>query len=260
MEGASDVAARFDRIAAQYDETREQLMEEALDRVAAILHRDGVHSILEVGVGTGRIALPLQERHFDVTGLDLSPAMLSKAKAKGVARLVMAEADNPPFKSKEFDAVILVHVLQLLDAPTQTFQNLTKVAKKEVAVFLRKPAASCDGANEAREEFYRAFGATAKELGVALGDRYERWHGRYARQDDFLEKFPPDERITIQEKDYSESFRGYIAVMEPGNCSFTADVSEQEFERIIERIKLTTNLDQEFPYHRVDQMLIWHLG
>ena len=44
--------------------------------------------ILELGVGTGRVALPLAERGLDVTGLDASEAMIAKLQAKpGADRL-----------------------------------------------------------------------------------------------------------------------------------------------------------------------------
>jgi SAM-dependent methyltransferase len=37
---------------------------------------------LELGIGTGRVALPLQQRGVEVHGIDASPAMLSKLRAK----------------------------------------------------------------------------------------------------------------------------------------------------------------------------------
>lgn len=259
MESPSDVAARFDKISARYDETRQQLTKEALDQVAAILRKDGAKSILDAGVGTGRVAIPLQERGFDVTGLDLSAGMLSRAKAKGVAKLVMAEASTPPFRKKTFDAVIVAHTLQLLKDPARAFDSLAGVAKKEINVFLRKPAPRHDGANEAREEVYRAFRTAARELGVSLGARYGRWRERYAKQDEFLAEFPPDERITIQEADYSDSLREYLSAMNPCGCSYTAGISDEEFHRVVERVKLAIDLDRKVPYHRVDQMLIWRL-
>lgn len=39
-------------------------------------------SILELGCGTGRVAIPLAERDFHVTGVDIAPSMLSQAEVK----------------------------------------------------------------------------------------------------------------------------------------------------------------------------------
>ncbi|MEX2681601.1 MAG: class I SAM-dependent methyltransferase [Candidatus Sigynarchaeota archaeon] len=43
---------------------------------------DGVESILDIGGGTGAFSIPLAERGFDVTHLDISPEMLSRARKK----------------------------------------------------------------------------------------------------------------------------------------------------------------------------------
>lgn len=181
------------------------------------------------------------------------------AKAKGVSGLIRADATFPPFQKKTFDAVVLAHVLQLLENPARTFGALARVAKREIAVFLRKPTGRRGGAQEARLQFHLAFGAAAKELGVSLGGGYRSWRDRYAKQEGFLAKLPPDESITIQEADYSETMRDYLPVFEPGGF-FTEGISKREFQRIVERMKLNADFDRAIPYHRVDQMLIWHIG
>ena len=70
----------FDRAAAFYDATRalpdgvaEQVRDAVLDRVGA---RPGTR-FLEVGVGTGRIALPFVRAGHAYCGVDLSVAMLA---------------------------------------------------------------------------------------------------------------------------------------------------------------------------------------
>lgn len=44
--------------------------------------RDVGHRVLELGVGTGRVAIPLATAGLDVTGVDRSEPMLSLAKRK----------------------------------------------------------------------------------------------------------------------------------------------------------------------------------
>ena len=47
-------------------------------------------AVLELGVGTGRLALPIADRGLDVTGLDASSAMLDVLRAKpGAERLTL---------------------------------------------------------------------------------------------------------------------------------------------------------------------------
>ncbi|MDO8799765.1 bifunctional 2-polyprenyl-6-hydroxyphenol methylase/3-demethylubiquinol 3-O-methyltransferase UbiG [Phenylobacterium sp.] len=71
-------------------------------------------SILELGAGTGRVAIALAERGFHVTGLDLAPAMLAQANAKRAAcnpdvasRVRFVQGDMTSFALQErFDSVI----------------------------------------------------------------------------------------------------------------------------------------------------------
>jgi len=51
----------------------------AVERLAELA---GPGPILELGVGTGRLALPLAERDLEVHGIDASPAMLDRLRAK----------------------------------------------------------------------------------------------------------------------------------------------------------------------------------
>jgi len=68
-----------------------------LDLYLALADRaDG--PILELAVGTGRVAIPLAEAGHVVTGVDLDPAMLARARARalgtaGEDRLTLVEAD-----------------------------------------------------------------------------------------------------------------------------------------------------------------------
>jgi ubiquinone/menaquinone biosynthesis C-methylase UbiE len=100
MSQAVNIATQFDRISQVYDETREPLKEAAVDKIKDILLRNGCSSIIEVGVGTGRVAKPLQERGFEVVGVDVSRGMLLKAREKGILRLILADADYLPIKKR----------------------------------------------------------------------------------------------------------------------------------------------------------------
>jgi len=68
-----------ERIAEVYDE-RHPAFEEAAVRLLAELAAGG--RALELGVGTGRVALPLAARGVEVHGIDASPAMVERLRAK----------------------------------------------------------------------------------------------------------------------------------------------------------------------------------
>ena len=76
--------------------------------------------VLELGCGTGRIAISLADQGFDITGIDNAPSMLSRAREKTAARgleIDLHEADARHFKlDRQFNTIIfpanaLCHIL-----------------------------------------------------------------------------------------------------------------------------------------------------
>jgi SAM-dependent methyltransferase len=73
-----------ERVAARYDETSAEMfdpdvLEPAVDLLAELA---GDGAALEFAIGTGRVALPLAERGVRVHGIDRSPAMVERLRAK----------------------------------------------------------------------------------------------------------------------------------------------------------------------------------
>jgi SAM-dependent methyltransferase len=73
-----------ERVAERYDESSADMFEPvvidpAVDFLAELA---GSGAALELGIGTGRIALPLAQRGIRVHGIDLSEAMVAKLRAK----------------------------------------------------------------------------------------------------------------------------------------------------------------------------------
>jgi SAM-dependent methyltransferase len=73
-----------ERVAATYDDSSEGMFDPAVvDTVAGVLAGlAGRGRALELGIGTGRIALPLARRGVLVHGIDLSRAMVARLRAK----------------------------------------------------------------------------------------------------------------------------------------------------------------------------------
>src|SRR5690242_21141230 len=71
-------------VAARYDDPADRMFDPAaiaqVVDVLAGLAGDG--AALELGIGTGRIAVPLSERGVPVHGIDLSEAMVARLRAK----------------------------------------------------------------------------------------------------------------------------------------------------------------------------------
>jgi len=85
------------------------------DYILSIFRHFGVHgkSILEIACGTGNLSVFLLKHGYDITGMDLSPAMLKiaadKFKENGIPqKLVAANMTSIPLK-KKFDAVLCLY-------------------------------------------------------------------------------------------------------------------------------------------------------
>ena len=73
-----------ERIAKGYDVKWAELFEPAVVDPAVSFLADlaGTGAALELGIGTGRIAIPLSQRGVRVHGVDLSPDMVAQLQAK----------------------------------------------------------------------------------------------------------------------------------------------------------------------------------
>jgi predicted TPR repeat methyltransferase len=73
-----------ERVAKSYDESAADMFEPAVVEPVVSFLADvaGDGAALELGIGTGRIALPLSRRGVRVHGIDLSSAMVARLRAK----------------------------------------------------------------------------------------------------------------------------------------------------------------------------------
>lgn len=106
----------FDRAAEIYDGTR-SLLPQTTETVTKLLASEigGRGPCLEIGVGTGRIAVPLASAGVDVFGVDLSAPMLEKLRVKDPRLPVaIADATRLPFPDGSLRAALACHVLHLI--------------------------------------------------------------------------------------------------------------------------------------------------
>ncbi|NWF70602.1 MAG: class I SAM-dependent methyltransferase [Chloroflexi bacterium] len=123
----------FDRAADIYDATRgfpagvEAL---AAQTIASAGGLRGGERLLEIGVGTGRIALPLAAHVRQYVGVDISTSMMRRLQEKdgaGRVRLAQADATRLPFAADRFHAVVAVHVFHLIPGWRAVLEELRRV-------------------------------------------------------------------------------------------------------------------------------------
>ncbi|MGE5227873.1 MAG: class I SAM-dependent methyltransferase [Planctomycetaceae bacterium] len=182
----------FDRAAEYYDETR-GLSEDAVAWQTRLLADElrGRGRVLEAGVGTGQVALPLAEAGIAMTGLDLSRPMLDRLIAKAGGRipfpLVLGDATRLPFPDDVFGGAVLRWVLHLVPAWRRLLAELVRVVEPggvavlqvggyggrraeiqerfgEVAGIPHVPAGLMWGATEELDDAMRGLGATVRLL------------------------------------------------------------------------------------------------
>ncbi|PJE97528.1 SAM-dependent methyltransferase [Streptomyces carminius] len=121
------VAAYWDAAAPSFDDEPDHGLRAAPVRAAwarrlARWLPDAPADVLDVGCGTGSLSLLAARAGHRVTGVDLSPRMVARAREKAAAERVTAhfavgDAQSPPTGGQRFDAVLARHLLWTLPDP-----------------------------------------------------------------------------------------------------------------------------------------------
>ena len=121
----------YDTTSAFYDDLyeKEQVRKfEAISRCVDLsFPKDGV--VLDAGCGTGLITQRLQSLRRFIVGVDFSEGMLKRAKERLRERntdFVLSDIERLPFRSKSFDLILCLTVLQNCN-PLKALKSLLKV-------------------------------------------------------------------------------------------------------------------------------------
>jgi len=133
--------------------------------------------ILDIGTGTGFLSLMLAEMGHEVVGLDISEEMIEKAKKKAVGQGVeimfkQGDAENLPFETGYFDALVNRAVLWTLPDPKKAIAEWRRVLKPggKLCFFLHEPHP-----NGVADRVRRHFG----NLFILIAERRNPWNSLY---------------------------------------------------------------------------------
>lgn len=131
----SSQSINFDRAADYYDTTRgfpPGIDDKVMDFVARAAALQNSARLLEIGVGTGRIALPLSRHVGAICGVDISRGMMARLRERQRGEPVFpiqGDASALPFPGRSFDAVVIVHVLHLVADAGRVLGEAARVLK-----------------------------------------------------------------------------------------------------------------------------------
>lgn len=241
------MVAEFDRIADVYDDTRPALDEAELRIIVDALRMRMCHIILEIGVGTGRVSKPLSEASFDMAGVDLSTRMISRAKRKGLQKLVIADTYSLPFRDDAFDAAILVHVVHLLPDPVMALAEIGRVVKRSVVAIVRHPTGTMDEYEQVRR--------TIRERVT----RYRESHlaeKPWKKEAELLQSIPPVERKPFCDRTTEMTVDEVISLFKKRAYRFTLNMSEEELDKIASEINSLMK-GKTITRRRTEDLVIW---
>jgi ubiquinone/menaquinone biosynthesis C-methylase UbiE len=138
-------APEFDQLAELYDETRggEPRGDEFAGLIADHLPRPDAGAVLEVGVGTGVVALGLTRRGYPVVGLDVSAPMLARARRRLGPTVIWGDAMDLPIVAGSVTSAVSVWVVQSVPDPLRLFVEVARVlrpAGRYVVCTTQRPA------------------------------------------------------------------------------------------------------------------------
>ena len=213
----------FGRVADIYDATRSLPEPEMALLLEAMRRQIRRGPVIDVGVGTGRFALPLQGMGLEVVGIDISRGMMAKAREKGAENLLYADVQQIPFREGSFETALLVHILHLVTDWTRVVRESARVATDTVISAVE----TAEGTN-----LRDAYLELRNQMGYPLV-RFER--GERGLED----RVKPLSATMVTETERRWSADEEIQHLLERGQSLTWDVPEEVHRRIIDTLRST---------------------
>ena len=124
----------YSSYAGVYDRVFGRVFQDSREAVVRNLKVEPGERVLEVGVGTG-LCLPLYPRECDITAIDVSAAMLDKARARvkehGLTnvKLLKMDAGEMEFADSSFDIVIAAYVVTAVPDHRKLMKEMIRVSR-----------------------------------------------------------------------------------------------------------------------------------
>ena len=163
MDSLPTIRASYRRLSPLYDVLEGAIFHSGRKDAVALANKRANQRILDVGVGTG-LALPLYRKDAWVVGIDASPEMLKRAKARverkgleNVGGLIEMDAMRMAFADDSFDAVVAMHVASVVPDPMKLISEMKRVCVPGGDILVVNHFASSGGVMRLIEKSARPF-------------------------------------------------------------------------------------------------------
>jgi len=249
---ASRARRDFDALASVYDETRQPLDPETQDGLLEYLREHGWGSLLEVGVGTGRIARPLVAEGVRVVGIDASRGMLARAAHKGIPHLVHGTAYHLPFPDRTFDVALFVHVLHILDEPAAGLSEASRVSRAGVLAVMDRAPGDPDPEHSTEPTPREIVRRVLTEVGYPDLLRA----GPRAKEREILRAHPPKETRLLSDREVTEPASKLLDNLEKRAYRHVLDVPPEELDRAVKLAREKLG-GRTVTYRRAESVVWW---
>lgn len=96
--------------------------------------------LLEIGCGSGATLQSMQQKDWQVTGLDFDENAVSNARSKGLD-VRHGQLSEQGFADESFDAVVMSHVIEHVPAPDQLLAECHRILKRDGGLVVITPNA-----------------------------------------------------------------------------------------------------------------------
>lgn len=200
----------------------------------------GCTTMLDVGVGTGRFALPLREKGLRIVGVDISAPMMRQAKRKGLRSLVRADARRLPFRDHTFDAVLIVHLLHLVEDWISVVHEIGRVSSRLVMGAISTPWGS---------PIHQDYLGFREEMGRPL-------RRLNSAEKDLSLLVPPSGRRHAVDHTSTRTAETAISTLERGDYAISWDLPKDLHSRIIEKLR-SKYVQNDYSRKYVYEVLTW---
>jgi len=134
------IMKRYDRSAHVYDAQYSEEQQTKIKTALPLINLGKKDTIVDVGCGTGQLLPHVSNSVRLVVCVDISRNLISQVQVRAEhnrrVALLRADADHLPFRSHKFDMAFAVTLLQNMPRPSQTLDEIKRVAKRDAKLVI----------------------------------------------------------------------------------------------------------------------------